>query len=369
MNKKVAIVMITMFVLIVAVIAVVVNLILNNGKNNTSYNEITMQQELAIERSLNSVGNTSYVDNSKQINYQEENRLYPENIDKAFEGYNGNVSIYKLEVVLYNLVIDNSYRIYLDTKDLNEDKIKAYYYNNFDKYKDLNIKSGDAFVSIVTDFNSAFEKPNKDYSHSFVDVTTIKDVDTAREYVIVIVTKGGAYIKIKVTMSNTSSEFLFESYKEVEKIFETYKGPVTQEEVVKKIDNFTQEEAQSVFNDTHRKTNNEVMQLYDTDTANLNAMGIYSKEDLLAIARQTIYVRWDYKPETFMRYELGSGTLVENGAYTKYLLRLIYSDGGEITLELSLANNANATQKMKLSAYLNEEDLNDELDTSIEVVE
>ena len=99
----------------------------------------------------------------------------------------------------------------------------------------------------------------------------------------------------------------------------------------------------------------------------LNAMGIYSKEDALAIARQTVYVRWDYKPETFMRYEIGSGEVIENGAYTKYLVRLVYSDGDEMAIELCLANSTTVTPRMKLTAA-HVDETEDELDTSIEVL-
>ena len=363
MNKRLTIIVIAMFILIVAVIAIFVSLIANKNKNNnTSYNNITEEEKQSLEYRLDEPESNLYVSAADQIDYSKENLLHPENMEKAFEGYKGTASIYKIKAVLYKLIIDNSYKIYLDIKDLSDDSIRSYYYNNYDQYKAFQIKSADDFVEISKQIKSAFEKPNYHYSHSFVDIRTIKDVDNYREYVVVVSTNAGAYIRIKIIMSNNSSSFIIENYDEFEYVYEKYAGVVRKEEIKETLNNYVQKNANEIYSDTRRKTDNEVLQMYDTNKETINAMGIYSKEDYLYMARQTVLVRWNYHPETFIRLEIGN--CVNDGEYSSYLIRLLYSDNHEMVFKLCLANSVNSNPRMKLAKVDNvdtEEDTNEQL--------
>lgn len=129
---------------------------------------------------------------------------------------------------------------------------------------------------------------------------------------------------------------------------EEYNGNLKLITVEKELYNFVYNNVETIRKQTSWKSINYILQYYDLHKSEINQMGIYSKEDYRAIANQVNSIS---KSENYERSSINSSSFEQTqDGYLKFTVSLIYSNGGEIILNMYLANNVETVPNVKYTS-------------------
>lgn len=114
--------------------------------------------------------------------------------------------------------------------------------------------------------------------------------------------------------------------------------------------NFINNDVSEIYNLTNRKSNNAILQLYDTNRTEINQMNIYSGDDLLNIVSQIFLVGVSNDINYFSSY-VDNDSLNENeDGYITFNVTFVYSNRKTIQIKACVANNNEVTPKIKFEA-------------------
>ena len=114
--------------------------------------------------------------------------------------------------------------------------------------------------------------------------------------------------------------------------------------------NFINNDVSEIYNLTNRKSNNAILQLYDTNRTEINQMNIYSGDDLLNIVSQIFLVGVSNDINYFSSY-VDNDSLNENeDGYITFNVTFVYSNRKAIQIKACVANNNEVTPKIKFEA-------------------
>lgn len=133
-------------------------------------------------------------------------------------------------------------------------------------------------------------------------------------------------------------------------ILERYSGDVQLSQLEEAFYNFIYSDFDTIYNLTTRKSTNAILQLYDTNTTEINNMHIYSANDLLNITSQ-IFMVGTSNSVNYTNSYIDLGTLNENeNGYTTFYATFRFSNQRTIRLKVYVANSSSTVPNIRFCA-------------------
>ena len=133
----------------------------------------------------------------------------------------------------------------------------------------------------------------------------------------------------------------------IETVEENYSGPIDLYDLEKELYNFINVNTKTIYQMTVRKRENKILQLYDLNTEQINAMHIYSADDFLQITKQILLI-WNLSNIENLSsvIDIESYNKDEDG-YTTFKVTFNYEDDDPIIIKVYLANDNNTTPSIR----------------------
>lgn len=133
-------------------------------------------------------------------------------------------------------------------------------------------------------------------------------------------------------------------------ILESYSGDIRLSQLEEYLYNFIYSDFDTIYNLTTRKSTNAILQLYDTNTTQINNMHIYSAEDLLNITSQ-IFMVGTSNSVNYTNSYIDLSTLNENeNGYTTFYVTFRFSNQRTVELKVYIANSSSTVPNIRFGA-------------------
>ena len=348
MKKKIRVICIIIVMLIIAAL-LIIEFIRENDHNHYIDNSIFEGEP------YNGLTNIIQIEEAKEQNNL---MIIPKNFIEAMKKYQGPVSQGDIKRNFYKLIVKNIPHIYEETKALSNEKITGYYDQNTSKINEMNIYNKNEFINLCDDMKSnIIDGLISKIPYSSIELETCENREDYYSFALKLEYSNSNIMKIKVKLSNNENKIEYEKYDELKEAYESYKGPVTKQEVKNHL-NYVAKNGKKIYDSCKDINLNEILQYYDLNKEALNKLGIYSDGDYLLATNQIVRVSFSKNPD-YVGFTVKPNSVSSNDKYTSFEVHLNYSTNESLKLIMNVIDSAELVNeenpKIKITAAIKEE--------------
>ena len=284
------------------------------------------------------------------------------NADELYKYYSEiNISKKDLEKNVYSFITQDLSDIRKETRDNSASQNSQYYVENKNKIDNIGIRTENDFILIAEELKNSTNADDIEINGIKIEVED-KYLEKIEEYrfdlVINYTNSASSNIRCIIPINNIGAEKLdnvdnicekiyYESNSDIARLFDTYNGPVNITEFIETLNKF-KESIPTIYEETKRKSINDISRLYDANKESYKSIGIVSFEDFQEIVNKLHNeITWNSSEKPL--YIIDTNESKEKEGYTEYKLKFLYNYVEELDLMLYLNNIVNELPRIKIS--------------------
>ena len=277
--------------------------------------------------------------------------VYPRKLNEFMEKYDGEFESIDIGRRLFKFINSDLNVLYNEYKDKDDDAIKVAYGQNENDINSIKVVDQENALALFKQVKRIKDVKNDiKFKQSGFDIETMETNNLYAKCVLNIDYESNSRVSVVLRVPyNKNEEIEFENYSELEKIYKTYSGPITKDELEKVVDLYRDQAIKQFCEKFKRKSVNDVKSFYRNNTEFMNTFQVYSADDLFYISDQCLNYKFESSTKiTYYTVEQAEG---KNDLYSVYDIKYRNTDSDVTgTFKLYLAKKSNIDPVFKVSA-------------------
>lgn len=278
------------------------------------------------------LNNTSYQTTSEKMNVK--------NIVELYKNYNGELSQWDIESIIYKIVNTDIYSLKDIAKKKNVDELQKYYDENKNEINNLGIYDKENFIFITEDINNIFRQEYVILRNA--EIKMIDDKNDDNDYYgfyLLITYNNDANINLKCNIAkrkDNEERIKITSNSDIAQLYQKYSVVTGIKELITTLNDFI-DSMKQIHEDTRLKSLNYQSQYYNLNIPKLNKIGIQSDKDFKSVAYEiNTNISW-IDNVGFSYYKVDLDSYKEENGYKIFKITFNFEQTEKFELNIGIA--------------------------------